>query len=230
MDESEKIEEKKKYNAPFFRAFDHLAKDMGKNQQEMALHIGASPSLISDQRNGKKRVGEKYMTNLANAFNAFYQGEAHLYMNFLLGKSQYMLVENVPDSEISENLSREANPDYDVMRAHQQQTSIHDQDLTLIMSKMYESMLKPVEASHAREVATLKQQITTLESQLADRKSIIDLQADKIKSQADEIASLQKLIAELRSMPTSINIEDVLKKYPFVIGVADHPDTTRAQI
>ena len=230
MDESEKIEEKKKYNAPFFRAFDHLAKDMGKNQQEMALHIGASPSLISDQRNGKKRVGEKYMMNLANAFNAFYQGEAHLYMNFLLGKSQYMLVENVPDSEISENLSREANPDYDVMMAHRQQTSLHDRDDTLIMSKTYESMLKPVEASHAREVATLKQHINTLESQLADRKSIIDFQADKIKSQADEIASLQKFIAELRSMPTSVNIEDVLKKYPFAIGVADHPDTTVAQI
>ena len=98
------------------------------------------------------------------------------------------------------------------------------------MSKMYESMLKPVEASHAREVATLKQQVATLESQLADRKSIIDLQADKIKSQADEIASLQKLIAELRSMPTSINIEDVLKKYHFAIGVAENPDTTRAQI
>ena len=237
MDESEKIEEKKKYNAPFFRAFDHLAKDMDKNQQEMALHIGASPSLISDQRNGKKRVGEKYMTNLANAFNAFYRGEAHLYMNFLLGKSQYMLVENVPDTEISENHSREANPDYDVMRAHQQQTSIHDQDLTLIMSKMYESMLKPIEASHAREIASKDQQITTLENQLADKQSIIDLQADKIKlqddkikSQADEIASLQKLIADLRSMPTSVNIDDVLKKYPFVIGVAENPDTTRAQI
>jgi len=223
MGESEKIEEKKKYNAPFFRAFDHLAKDMGKNQQEMALHIGASPSLISDQRNGKKRVGEKYMTNLAKAFNEFYQGEAHLYMNFLLGKSQYMLVENVPDSEISENLSREANPDYDVMKAHQQQTSLHYRDDTLIMSKMFESMLKPIEAAHAQQVAALNQQI-------ADKQSIIDLQADKIKSQADEIASLQKFISELRSMPTSINIEDVLKKYPFTIGVADHPDTTRAQI
>ena len=223
MDESEKIEEKKKYNAPFFRAFDHLAKDMDKNQQEMALHIGASPSLISDQRNGKKRVGEKYMTNLAKAFNEFYQGEAHLYMNFLLGKSQYMLVENVPDSEISENLSREANPDYDVMKAQQQQSSPHDQDSTLIMSKMFESMLKPIEAAHAQQVAALNQQI-------ADKQTIIDLQADKIKSQADEIASLQKLIAELRSMPTSINIEDVLKKYPFTIGVADHPDTTRAQV
>ena len=237
MDESEKIEEKKKYNAPFFRAFDRLAKDMGKNQQEMALHIGASPSLISDQRNGKKRVGEKYMMNLANAFNAFYQGEAHLYMKFLQGKSKYMILENVPDSEISENLSREANPDYDVMKAHQQQTSLHDRDDALIMSKTYESMLKPIEASHASEVATLKLQVATLESQLADRKSIIDLQADKIKSQADkiksqadEIASLQKFIAEIRSMPTSVNIEDVLKKYPFSIGVADHPDTTRAQV
>ena len=230
MDESEKIEEKKKYNAPFFRAFDHLAKAMGKNQQEMALHIGASPSLISDQRNGKKRVGMKYMTNLAKAFNEFYQGEAHLYMNFLLCKSQYMLVENVPDSEISENLSRESNPDYDMMKAQRQQSSPHDQDSTLIMSKMFESMLKPVEASHAREVATLKQHITTLESQLADRKSIIDFQADKIKSQADEIASLQKVIADIRSMPTSINIEDVLKKYPFTIGVAENKESPRAQV
>ena len=237
MDESEKIEEKKKYNAPFFRAFDHLAKDMGKNQQEMALHIGASPSLISDQRNGKKRVGEKYMTNLTNAFNAFYQGEAHLYMKFLQGKSKYMLLENVPDSEISENLSREANPDYDVMKAHQQQTSLHDRDDALIMSKTYESMLKPIEASHASEVAALKQQVATLESQLADRKSIIELQADKIKSQddkiksqADEIARLQKVIDDLRAMPTSYDIEEYIRTNPFSVGVADNPDTTRAQV
>lgn len=81
------------------------------------------------------------------------------------------------------------------------------QDATLIMSKMFESMLKPIEAAHAQQVAALNQQIV-------DKQSIIDLQADKIKSQADEIASLQKFIAELRSMPTSVNIEDVLKKYP----------------
>ena len=223
MGESEKIEEKKKYNAPFFRAFDHLAKDMGKNQQEMALHIGASPSLISDQRNGKKRVGMKYMTNLAKAFNEFYQGEAHLYMNFLLGRSQYMLVENVPDSEISENLSRESNPDYDVMKAQRQQSSPHDQDSTLIMSKMFESMIKPIEASHVQQIAALNQQI-------ADKQTIIDLQSDKIKSQAEDIDRLQKIIADLRSMPTTINIEEVLKKYPFEIGVADQPETTRAQI
>ena len=223
MGESEKIEEKKKYNAPFFRAFDHLAKDMGKNQQEMALHIGASPSLISDQRNGKKRVGMKYMTNLAKAFNEFYKDEAHLYMNFLLGRSQYMLVENVPDSEISENLSRESNPDYDVMKAQRQQSSPHDQDSTLIMSKMFESMIKPIEASHAQQIAALNQQI-------ADKQTIIDLQSDKIKSQAEDIDRLQKIIADLRSMPTTINIEEVLKKYPFEIGVADQPDTTSAQI
>ena len=223
MGESEKIEEKKKYNAPFFRAFDHLAKDMGKNQQEMALHIGASPSLISDQRNGKKRVGMKYMTNLAKAFNEFYKDEAHLYMNFLLGRSQYMLVENVPDSEISENLSRESNPDYDVMKAQRQQSSPHDQDSTLIMSKMFESMIKPIEASHAQQIAALNQQI-------ADKQTIIDLQSDKIKSQAEDIDRLQKIIADLRSMPTTINIEEVLKKYPFEIGFADQPDTTSAQI
>lgn len=223
MGESEKIEEKKKYNAPFFRAFDHLAKDMGKNQQEMALHIGASPSLISDQRNGKKRVGEKYMTNLANAFNAFYRGEAHLYMKFLLGKSQYMLVENVPDSEISENLSREANPDYDVMRAHHQQEPSPAQDTTFIMSKMLESMLKPIEAAHAQQVAALNQQI-------ADKQTIINLQSDKIKSQADEIASLQKVIDDLRAMSSSYDIEEYIRNNPFPVGVAENKESPRAQV
>ena len=165
----------------------------------------------------------KYMTNLAKAFNEFYKDEAHLYMNFLLGRSQYMLVENVPDSEISENLSRESNPDYDVMKSQRQQSSPHDQDSTLIMSKMFESMIKPIEASHAQQIAALNQQI-------ADKQTIIDLQSDKIKSQAEDIDRLQKIIADLRSMPTTINIEEVLKKYPFEIGVADQPDTTSAQI
>jgi transcriptional regulator with XRE-family HTH domain len=215
MDESEKIEKKKKYNAPFFRAFDRLAKDMGKNQQEMASHIGASPSLISDQRNGKKRVGEKYMTNLANAFNAFYQGEAHLYMNFLLGKSQYMLVENVPDSEISENLSREANPDYDVMKSKQQKESSPAQESTYIISKMYESMLKPIQDAHAKLVATLEKQIADKDAQ--------------IKQQADVIASLQKVISDLRALP-SINIEEIMNRHPFPIGVSESQESPRAQV
>lgn len=215
MDESEKIEEKKKYNAPFFRAFDRLAKDMGKNQQEMASHIGASPSLISDQRNGKKRVGEKYMTNLANAFNAFYHGEAHLYMNFLLGKSQYMLVENVPDSEISENLSRETNPDYDVMKTYQQQSSIQGQDLTMIMSKTYESMLKPIQDAHDKLVATLEKQIADKDAQ--------------IQQQADVIASLQKVISDLRTLQ-SVSIEEIMNRHPFPIGVSESQEPPRAQV
>ena len=84
-------------------------------------------------------------------------------------------------------------------------------------------MLKPIEAAHAQQIAALNQLI-------ADKQTIIDLQTDKIKSQADEIASLQKLIADLRSMPTSINIEDVLKKYPFTIGVAENKESPRAQV
>lgn len=221
MDESEKIEEKKKYNAPFFRAFDHLAKDMGKNQQEMALHIGASPSLISDQRNGKKRVGEKYMMNLANAFNAFYQGEAHLYMKFLQGKSKYMLLENVPDSEISENLSREANPDYDVMKAQQQQASIPDQDLTLIMSKTYESMLKPIEASHAREIAALNHQVSSLEQQLADKNhQIATLEKDKEELRLDK-ESLNRRVRELESRLFQYESANNFGNFPFPQGVAE---------
>ena len=230
MDESEIIEEKKKYNAPFFRAFDHLAKDMGKNQQEMALHIGASPSLISDQRNGKKRVGEKYMTNLANAFNEFYRGEAHLYMKFLQGKSQYMLVENVPDSEISENLSREANPDYDVMKAQQQQASVHDQDLPLMMSKTYESILKPIEAAHAQQVASLNHQVSLLEQQLADKNhQIATLEQDKEELRMDK-ESLNRRVRELESRLFQYESGHKFDNFPFPQGVAEKDDINSTRV
>ena len=99
-------------------------------------------------------------------------------------------------------------------------------DQTYFMSKVIES----IETSHAQQVASLNQQIATLNSQLADRKSIIDMQADKIKSQADEIARLQKVINDIRVMPSSYEIEEYIRNNPFSVGVAENPDTTRAQI
>jgi transcriptional regulator with XRE-family HTH domain len=211
--------DKKLKNQLFKVAVDYIYKEhLANGQGELAKKIGISESALSRIMNDKKFVSDDTLRKMNEAFGgifnmAYFRGEDPqcMLMEDLLYYKQHpeeRLVfvkpkkENVPQSEPVQPSS---------------------QDTTLIMSKMFESMLKPIEAAHAQQVAALNQQIT-------DKQSIIDLQADKIKSQADEIARLQKFIADLRSMPTSINIEDVLKKYPFVIGVADHPDTTRAQV
>jgi len=211
--------DKKLKNELFRVAVDYLfrEKKVG-SQKELAEKIGITEPSLSRVMNGGRTVSDKTLHKMNEAFGgifnmAYFRGEDPqcMLMEDLLYYQQHpeeRLVfvrpkkENVPQSEPVQPSS---------------------QDTTLIMSKMFESMLKPIEAAHAQQVAALNQQIT-------DKQSIIDLQAYKIKSQADEIASLQKFIAELRSMSTSINIEDVLKKYPFAIGVAENKESPRAQV
>jgi len=211
--------DKKLKNELFRVAVDYLfrEKKVG-SQKELAEKIGITEPSLSRVMNGGRTVSDKTLHKMNEAFGgifnmAYFRGEdpqCMLMEDFLYYQQhpEERLVfvkpkkENVPQSEPVQPSS---------------------QDTTLIMSKMFESMLKPIEAAHAQQVAALNQQI-------ADKQSIIDLQTDKIKSQADEIASLQKLIADLRSMPTSINIEDVLKKYPFTVGVAENKESPRAQV
>lgn len=211
--------DKKLKNQLFKVAVDYIYKEhLASGQGELAKKIGISESALSRIMNDKKFVSDDTLRKMNEAFGnifnmAYFRGEDPqcMLMEDLLYYQQHpedRLVfvkpkkENVLQSEPVQPLS---------------------QDTTLIMSKMFESMLKPIEAAHAQQVAALNQQIV-------DKQSIIDLQADKIKSQADEIASLQKFIAELRSMPTYVNIEDVLKKYPFTIGVAENKESPRAQV
>lgn len=211
--------DKKLKNQLFKVAVDYIYKEhLANGQGELAKKIGISESALSRIMNDKKFVGDDTLRKMNEAFGGIFN------MAYFRGEDpQCMLMEDLlyyqqhPEERLVFVKPKKEN----VQQSEPVQPS--SQDTTLIMSKMFESMLKPIEAAHAQQVASLNQQI-------ADKQTIIDLQTDKIKSQADEIAILQKFIAELRSMPTSINIEDVLKKYPFTIGVAENPDTTLAQI
>ena len=188
--------------------YEHLRKYYGihtKTGFAEALHYGRT-SMSAAMNGDEKYLTDSLFKNICEAYKGVFN------LNYLLtGEGDLLTLEE----EVRSNESKK--------QMTQQNNLPPATDQTYFMSKMFESMLKPIEAAHAQQVASLNQQI-------ADKQTIIDIQADKIKSQADEIASLQKFIAELRSMPTSINIEDVLKKYHFAIGVADHPDTTRAQV
>ena len=89
-------------------------------------------------------------------------------------------------------------------------------DATFMMSRNIEIVLKPILDAHNETVSALKKQIADKDAQ--------------IQQQADIIASLQKVIADLRSMSSSADIEEYISNNPFPIGVADKPESTRAQV
>lgn len=192
-------------------AFEHLRKFFGiHTQTDFAEVLKYSRVYISSALNGnEKNLTDKLFTNICEAYPGVFN------LNYLLtGEGDLLtLEEEVHNEEFEKQMTRQNNLPPAT-------------DQTYFMSKVIES----IETSHAQQVASLNQQIATLNSQLADRKSIIDLQADKIKSQADEIARLQKVIDDIRVMPSSYDIEEYIRNNPFSVGVADHPDTTRAQV
>ena len=211
--------DKKLKNQLFKVAVDYIYKEhLANGQGELAKKIGISESALSRIMNDKKFVGDDTLRKMNEAFGGIFN------MAYFRGEDpQCMLMEDLlyyqqhPEERLVFVKPKKEN----VQQSEAVQPS--SQDTTLIMSKMFESMLKPIEAAHAQQVASLNQQI-------ADKQTIIDLQTDKIKSQADEIARLQKVIDDIRVMPSSYDIEEYIRNNPFSVGVADHQDTTRAQI
>jgi hypothetical protein len=92
----------------------------------------------------------------------------------------------------------------------------NNSDAAFMMSKNFEVMLKPILDAHDKLVATLEKQIADKDAQ--------------IQQQADIIASLQKVIDNLRSMSSSADIEEYIRNNPFPIGVADKPESPRAEV
>jgi hypothetical protein len=89
-------------------------------------------------------------------------------------------------------------------------------DSAFMISKTFESMLKPIQDAHNKLIAALEKQIADKDTQ--------------IQQQADIIASLQKVIDNLRSMSSSADIEKYISNNPFPIGVADKSESPRAEV
>ncbi len=115
-EEEKKLEERKKMNAPFIRAFEWYRTKHHLTQKKMCDLLRCHSPLISDYKNGKKLVGLDMKQRIADLFNG------KIYMPFLNGLSPYMLTDNVPDDEIRRVMGVEFNPDY-----HLQQHSQIDQ-------------------------------------------------------------------------------------------------------
>lgn len=170
MVEEEKIEERKRDNAPFLRAFQFLLdQNVATGKGELAKMIGIQPGLISLYAKGIKRVSEETKMSLVRI------SKPKINMNYLMGKSQYMLLENVPEDEVVEIEMRRDNPDYDLMEARKAEKE---------------------DAAKDELIATLKSQVADLRIQLVDKQNVIEAKdqfIDSLKMQINNMMSEMQL-------------------------------------
>lgn len=86
-------------------------------------------------------------------------------------------------------------------------------DQTYIMSKMFETLLKPIESAHAQTVAALNEQI-------AEKQSHIESLERTIADKEALIRARDSRILELERQLTAATTGD-LSRYPFTMGAAE---------
>ena len=194
MDSEQKIEERKKWNAPFLRAFNYLLDEgYARNKGDLCSKIGIQPGLISNYTNGTKKVSPDTMNALARVSGG------KLNVKYMLGKSEYMLLENVPDEEFIEG----NNPDREVMAKRKAEPLQPDFSsyINALIAKSDETI-----ASLKRELAAKDEIIQTKEERIADLERLAEERLHRI--------------AELRRIIDANNIMD----YPFPVGTAEGHD------
>ena len=194
MDSEQKIEERKKWNAPFLRAFNYLlVEGYARNKGDLCSKIGIQPGLISNYTNGTKKVSPDTMNALARVSGG------KLNVKYMLGKSEYMLLENVPDEEFIEG----NNPDREVMAKRKAEPLQPDFSsyINALLAKSDETI-----ASLKRELAAKDEIIQTKEERIADLERLAEERLHRI--------------AELRRIIDANNIMD----YPFPVGTAEGHD------
>lgn len=194
MDSEQKIEERKKWNAPFLRAFNYLLDEgYAKNKGDLCSKIGIQPGLISNYTNGTKKVSIDTMNALARVSGG------KLNVKYMLGKSEYMLLANVPDEEFIEG----NNPDHEVMAKRKAEPLQPDFSsyINALLAKSDETI-----ASLKRELAAKDEIIQTKEERISDLEKLAEERLHRI--------------AELRRIIDANNMMD----YPFPVGTAEVRD------
>ncbi len=209
MESEQKIEERKKWNAPFLRAFNYLLDEGYANTKgELCKKIGIELGLISRYNNGKKRVSNETMNALARV------SEGRLNVNYMLGKSEYMLLANVPDDEILNS----NNPDRKVIEERKKMENINSS--TLDPSSVINSLI----ANHTQQINRYEDDLKKKEIEMAERLAEKDARIAELKQTiADKIEIIKAREARIISLERQLAAATTgdLSRYPFTIGAAE---------
>lgn len=127
FEEKMRLDERKRLNQPFLKAFEHLRKEKRLTQALMAIEMHTNSSMISAYKRGTKLAGDDIKRRLREAF------EGRLNPLFLEGESDVMLL---GDTSASEN-----------------QRTEHDAEVSII--ELAASLIKENEALRRQLKATI---------------------------------------------------------------------------
>lgn len=212
--------DKKLKNQLFKVAVDYIYKEhLASGQGELAKKIGISESALSRIMNDKKFVGDDTLRKMNEAFGGIFN------MAYFRGEDpQCMLMEDL--------LYYQQHPEKRLVfeKKPQEPTQPLPNDNALMMSKVYESLVKPIEAAHAQQVATLEHQVSLLEQQLTDKnRQIASLEKDKEELHLDK-ESLNRRVRELESRLFQYESGHNFDNFPFPQGVAEKDDIKSARV
>jgi transcriptional regulator with XRE-family HTH domain len=158
---------------------------------ELSSMMGVQPGLISNYTNGTKKVSIDTMNALARVSGG------KLNVKYMLGKSEYMLLENVPDEEFIEG----NNPDREVMAKRKAEPLQPDFSsyINALLAKSDETI-----ASLKRELAAKDEIIQTKDERIADLERLAE-------ERLHRIAELRRVIDS-----NNYNIDS-----PFPMGIAE---------
>ena len=190
-------------NQLFKVAVDYIYQEhLADSQGELAKKIGISDSALSRIMNDKKFIGDDTLRKMNEAFGGIFN------MAYFRGEDPHcMLMEDLAyyKKHPEDHLVFEKKP--------QEPTQSLPDDNTFMMSKVYESFLKPIESAHAQTVAALNQQIKDKQSRIESLERTIADKEEIIKAREARIAELERQIAAIATSD--------LSRYPFTIGAAD---------
>lgn len=198
MEEKEKFEANKRYNAPFLRALEVLQNEKGLNQSQVAELLDTKSGTFSDYKNGKKKAGTEMFNRLARAFGG------RLNMRYLTGESEYMMLANVPDEEKLEYSMRDGNPDYEVQKRAKAEPSANIDPSSQVNATI---------SAYIEAIESLKRELRTKDELLAEKDA-------RLAEKDERIAELKSHNIDLRRQLDQYQNADV-SRYPFLIGAAE---------
>ena len=210
MDSEQKIEERKRWNEPFLRAFNYLLDESyASTKGELCKMVGIEPGLISRYNNGTKKVSVDTMNALARV------SKGRLNVNYMLGKSDYMLIANVPDDEILNS----NNPDREVIEKRRQEkqgrkaSSIDESSQINASIAAYVQLTNRLSDDLKKKEIEMEERLAEKDVRIAELKDTIAAKEEIIKARDERIIALERQLAAAATSD--------LSRYPFTIGAAE---------
>lgn len=226
MESNEKLEERKRNNAPFLTAFEHVRKLLNLTKGEMCKMLDVKASRLSEWDKGEKPVPEPVKCALVDL--SAHRNIGQISMDYLDGYTDIMLLPNIPDDELAEIKMRRSNPDYDKLKARRESKWKEVEEMMNVPSGQPtpSSVFNASLAQQAESVEAFRIALESKDETIKEKNERIIELKDALAEKEDRIENLKELVAQLRADLNEAKAiiaasESGIKNYPFKMGVAE---------